>query len=152
MLTCGVQHIAVLTKDTDRLVAFYQDMFDATVSVSARPQEGMRLTLLDVGPGADLNVFELEGNDQSDRQTPMFGRGRLDHFGLQAASLEAFNEIRARLMARGASNGFVTDFGPVWSLLFKDPDGLEAEVLIQNPSGHPGVLNPPGTPAPGYEV
>ena len=58
----------------------------------------------------------------------MFGRGRLDHFGLQAASIENFDEIRQRLRDRGAADEFVTDFGPVLSMFFRDPDGLECEV------------------------
>ena len=55
--------------------------------------------------------------------------GRLDHIGLQAASKEAFDEIRRRLIACGATDGFVTDFGMALSLFFVDPDGLEGEVL-----------------------
>jgi hypothetical protein len=50
----------------------------------------------------------------------------------------------------GASEGFVTDFGPVLSLFFRDPDGLEGEVCVANPDAMPGVYNPPGTPAPGF--
>jgi catechol 2,3-dioxygenase-like lactoylglutathione lyase family enzyme len=80
----------------------------------------------------------------------MFGRGRIDHLGLQAASLEAFEEIRDRLMARGATDGFVTDFGPVLSVFFRDPDGLEGEVCVGNPDAEPGVFHPPGTPAARY--
>jgi hypothetical protein len=103
--------------------------------------------LIDIGGGRELNVFELDGNPESVRQTPMFGRGRLDHIGLQAASIDAFEEIRRRLMACGAADGFVTDFGPMFSLFFTDPDGLEGEVLVANPDGRPDVFNPPGTPA-----
>jgi hypothetical protein len=94
----------------------------------------------------------MEGNLEAERQTPMFGRGRLDHIGLQAASLEAFEEARRRLMERDATDGFVTDFGPILSLFFRDPDGLEAEVCVTNPNAQPGVHHPPGTPAPGYSV
>lgn len=53
-------------------------------------------------------------------------------------------------MARDASDGFVTDFGPILSLFFRDPDGLEAEVCVANPDAKPGVMNPPGTPAARY--
>lgn len=53
-------------------------------------------------------------------------------------------------MDRGASEGFVTDFGPILSVFFKDPDGLEGEVCVPNPDAKPGVMNPPGTPAAGY--
>ena len=147
MLLDGVNHVAVLTKDTDRLQAFYRDMFDATVSHDQRPEDGMRLSFIDVGPHTELNVFELTGNAQADHQTPMFGRGRLDHMGLQAASLDAFTVIRDRLIGCGATDGFVTDFGPVLSLFFTDPDGLEGEVCVQNPDRQPGVVNPPGTPS-----
>jgi catechol 2,3-dioxygenase-like lactoylglutathione lyase family enzyme len=150
MLLDGVNHVAILTADTDRLHAFYRDVFEATVSRDTREAEGMRLSFVDIGPGRELNVFELAGNDEASRQVPMFGRGRIDHLGLQAASLEAFDEIRRRLMACGASDGFVTDFGPVLSLFFRDPDGLEGEVVVENPDAEPGVYHPPGTPAPRY--
>ena len=80
----------------------------------------------------------------------MFGRGRLDHLAVQAASLEAFETIRDRLMARGAADDFVTDFGPMLSLFFRDPDGLECEVCVENPDLVPGVHNPPGTRAGRY--
>ncbi len=66
---------------------------------------------------------------------------------LEAASIEAFDEIRNRLLARGASDGFMTGFGHILSLFFRDPDGLEAEVCVANPAAEPGMHNPPGTPA-----
>lgn len=146
MLLDGLNHVAVLTSDTDRLHAFYGEVFEATVAMETR--EGpMRMTVVNIGPHSELNVFEFEGNTEAQRQTPMFGRGRLDHLALQAASMEAFEEIRRRLLARGACDEFVTDFGPVLSLFFRDPDGLEAEVCVTNPDAQPGRFNPPGTPA-----
>ncbi len=140
MLLDGVNDVAVLTGDSDRLHAFYRDVFDATVSAEQDVGEGMRLSFIDIGGDRELNVFEVEGNTESQRQRPMFGRGRLDHIGLQAASVGAFDTI-----------GFVTDFGPVLSLFFIDPDGLEGDVCVPNPNAQPGVSNPPGTPAVGYE-
>lgn len=98
-----------------------------------------------VGPHSELNVFEIEGNIEADRQTPMFGRGRIDHLALQAASLEDFEQLRDRLMARGAADDFVTDFGPILSVFFRDPDGLESELAVANPAATPGVWHPPGT-------
>lgn len=151
MLLDGVNDVAVLTGDSDRLHAFYRDVFDATVSAEQDVGEGMRLSFIDIGGDRELNVFEVEGNTESQRQRPMFGRGRLDHIGLQAASVGAFDTIRDRLIACGSTDGFVTDFGPVLSLFFIDPDGLEGEVCVPNPNAQPGVSNPPGTPAVGYE-
>jgi catechol 2,3-dioxygenase-like lactoylglutathione lyase family enzyme len=152
MLLDGMNHVAILTNDTERLHAFYRDVFDATVSQDMTESEGVRLSFVDVGPHTELNVFEITDNSEAERQTPMFGRGRIDHLALQAKSLEAFDEIRRRLIERRATDGFVTDFGPILSLFFRDPDGLEAEVCVANPDAKPGVHHPPGTPAPGYDV
>ena len=74
----------------------------------------------------------------------------IDHIGLRASSLENFELLRDRLMACGAADGFVTDFGAILSLFFRDPDGLEGEVCVANPDAKPGVVNPPGTPAARY--
>lgn len=147
MLLDGINHVAVLTGDTERLSRFYTEMFDAPPARTIEQQPGFKLSLIDIGDGRELNVFEIDGNTQADRQTPMFGRGRLDHVGLQAESLDAFEEIRRRLIAGHAADDFVTDFGPVLSLFFVDPDGLEGEVLVENPDAVPGVMNPPGTRA-----
>ena len=149
MLLDGVNHVAILTNDTDRLVAFYREVFEAEVS-DQEFDGAVRLTFIRIGQTAELNVFQVEGNAEADRQTPMFGRGRIDHLGLQAASIEASDEIRNRLIARGASDQFVTDFGPVLSVFFRDPDGLECELCIQNPDAVSGVHNPQGTPAARY--
>jgi catechol 2,3-dioxygenase-like lactoylglutathione lyase family enzyme len=150
MLLNGFNHVATLTADASRLHDFYRDVFEATVSHEITDQPGVRLSFIDIGPTAQFNVFEIQGNTEAERQTPMFGRGRIDHLGLNAASLEAFNTIRDRLIARHSSDGFVTDFGPVLSVFFRDPDGLEGEVCVVNPAAEPGVYHPPGTPAAGY--
>jgi catechol 2,3-dioxygenase-like lactoylglutathione lyase family enzyme len=153
MLTEGFNHVAVLTNDTERLQAFYTEVFDAVVlrdGLEIDDEPDVRMTVIHVGPSAELNVFQIKGNTESQRQTPMFGRGRLDHLALQAASLEAFDTIRERLMARGAADDFVTDFGQILSVFFRDPDGLECEVCVKNPDANPGVNNPPGTRAARY--
>lgn len=150
MLLDGINHVALMTADTDDFVAFFQEVFEAEVIGGQTPGEGMRLTFVKIGDEAEFNLFEMSGNTEAQRQTPMFGRGRIDHFGLQAASLDAFEEIRRRLMDRGAADEFVTDFGPVLSMFFIGPDGLEGEVCVSNPDAVPGVFNPPGTPAARY--
>ena len=155
MLTTGFNHVATLTNDMARLHEFYRDVFDAEIvrdGPEAAGDESVRLSVIRIGPSAELNVFQIEGNREADRQVPMFGRGRLDHFALEADGTEAFETIRERLMARGAADSFVTDFGPVLSLFFRDPDGLEGEVCVRNPDAVPGVANPPGTPAKRYVV
>lgn len=153
MLLNGINHVATLTGDTDRLHAFYRDVFEAEVIADMKEAPegpGFRLSIIDIGDGTMLNVFQIEGNAEAERQVPMFGRGRLDHIGPRAKNLQSFEEIRSRLMERGAADAFVTDFGQELSLFFRDPDGLEGEVLVPNPDAMPGVHNPPGTPAVRY--
>jgi catechol 2,3-dioxygenase-like lactoylglutathione lyase family enzyme len=148
MLLDGVNHVAVITEDTERFVSFYKDVFEATVSRIEEIGPG-RLTIVDIGPKNELNVFEMHELGPQTRGS-MFSHGPIDHIGLQAKDKASFDEIRRRLMAKGATDGFVTDFGTALSVFFVDPDGLEGEVLLflsRDNEGHP-----PGTPAEGYEV
>jgi catechol 2,3-dioxygenase-like lactoylglutathione lyase family enzyme len=153
MLLSGFNHVAILTNDSERLHAFYREVFGAEVlrdGAELGDHAGPRLSVIQIGPGAELNVFQIEGNSEADRQTPMFGRGRIDHLAVQASSLAAFEELRARLMARGAADDFVTDFGSILSVFFRDPDGLECELVVPNPDSVPRVHHPPGTRAARY--
>ncbi len=153
MLTSGYNHVAFLTADMDRLQAFYTEVFEAEVQIDGPEtpdSDGVRMSVIRIGPSSEMNVFQIDGNTESRQQTPMFGRGRIDHLALQAASLEAFETVRARLMARGAADDFVTDFGQILSVFFRDPDGLECEVCVANPDARPGAHNPPGTRAARY--
>ena len=141
MLTDGLDHVATITGDADRLIGFYTEMFGATVERDG-PEfpGGPRMVILNIGPATELNVFEIDGNTEAERQTPMFGRGRLDHIGLHATGIDAFTEIRLRLMRTGASDGTVTEFGRKLSIFFRDPDQMECEVLVANPDADPDDL------------
>jgi catechol 2,3-dioxygenase-like lactoylglutathione lyase family enzyme len=147
MLVDGIHHVATLTADTQRLHAFYQSVFEAEITLDREEFPGARLSVVEFAPGVELNVFQIDGNIEATRQRPMFGRGRLDHLGLRVADIDTFAEVRSRLMAAGASDGFVTDFGPTLSVFYTDPDGLEGEVLVANPDAVDGVHNKPGTPS-----
>jgi catechol 2,3-dioxygenase-like lactoylglutathione lyase family enzyme len=145
MLTDGIDHVATLTADSDRLQQFLIDVFEATVEFDGPEYPGgPRMTVINIGPHTELNVFQVDDNEEASKQTPMFGRGRLDHIGYQAPTIEVFEEIRRRLMDGGATDGVVTDFGRKLSLFFRDPDAMECEVLVDNPD--------PGTRAVGSAV
>lgn len=131
MLLDGINHIALLSHDVERLGRFYAEVFDAEVGPTRGHGPGETMTSIRIGPGTELNVFVIDGNTEADRQRPMWGRGRIDHLGLAAASPAAFEAIRARLIDSGASDGQVNDFGRELSIFFRDPDGLEGEVLIR---------------------
>lgn len=139
-----VHHVAFVTGDMDRLIAFYQRIFEARVTFDRvedeppappSPRGRLRHAFIEIGPHTVLHPFEVEGLAPPGRE-PMFGRGRLDHFALNAASEEAFREIRRRLIAEGANataGGLVTDMGGMWSFSFYDPDGGWHEVMWVKP-------------------
>jgi catechol 2,3-dioxygenase-like lactoylglutathione lyase family enzyme len=145
-MLAGFDHVAVLTADIDRFVDFYAEVFGAEVE-GGLADDGVEMRVVRIGPSSEINVFQIDGNAEHRHQTPIFGRGRLDHFGLRAESIEQFESLRAELMRRELTDGFVTDFGHVLSVFFRDPDGLELEICVANPDAVPGRINPPGTPS-----
>jgi catechol 2,3-dioxygenase-like lactoylglutathione lyase family enzyme len=74
MLLQGIDHVATITNDRDRLKQFYVDVFDATIE-SDGPEfpGGPRMIIINLGPGTELNVFEIDDNTEADRQTPCSG-------------------------------------------------------------------------------
>ena len=70
-----------------------------------------------------LHPVEVADNPHGRASAAMLDRGHLDHFALNVASQEAFDELRRRVCDRGAGDGVVTDLGPKLSFWFTDPDG-----------------------------
>jgi catechol 2,3-dioxygenase-like lactoylglutathione lyase family enzyme len=128
-LTNGVHHIALLTRDLDRLAAFYAETFDAVVDFDL-DDGGMRHALIDMGGGVYLHPFELADNPHATGDPEMFARGHIDHFALMVPDDDTFELLRRRLVERCASDGTLTDFGPVRSVMFEDPDGHHCEIAI----------------------
>jgi len=96
-LVAGINHVATLTSDLDRLERFYAEVFGAGV---VRRWDGkQRHSMIRLGSCAVLHAFEREGEAGLPETGPMFSRGRLDHLGINAASREAFEQLRERLVA-----------------------------------------------------
>jgi catechol 2,3-dioxygenase-like lactoylglutathione lyase family enzyme len=128
----GIHHLATLTSDMDRLIAFYEDVFDASLLLDME-EEGLRHAFIELGPNTILHPFEITGVDVPQGEVPMFARGRLDHLAVNAASEAAFRELRQRVVAASAGDGTVTDMGSLLSLSFTDPDGGQHEVIWTRP-------------------
>jgi len=127
-LTTGFNHVAVITRDLDRIAEFWCAVLDAGFEEQQDPRG--RHGFVTLAPGCMLHVFELPEAVTGPHPTgPMMQRGRLDHLAIGAAGEGALVEIRDRLVARGASDGSVRLFGGTWlSLHGTDPDGMEFEV------------------------
>jgi catechol 2,3-dioxygenase-like lactoylglutathione lyase family enzyme len=125
----GVNHVAVLTDDLDRFVAFYADVFGLAVAFREEAP-GFRHAILRAGPASWLHPVEVPGNAHGTAVPAMFERGHLDHVALTAASPAAFAAVRDRVVARGAGDGTVEDLGAFHSLWFEDPDGMRGELTV----------------------
>lgn len=129
-LTRGIDHVATFTRDMDATVRLYQQVFEAVVTVEAAASDDQpRVTVLDIGGGAFLNVYEAaSGTIVGDRRT-FGGRGAIDHFALAVDSPATMESIRARLLAAGVADvGEIERDGNEYSLFFCDPDGMDVQV------------------------
>lgn len=128
--TCGFNHVATMTADLDRYLAFYKDIFGAEVlSIMEAREDHPRMAIVNMGGDSALNVFEVGADSIVGDRAKMGGRGPIDHYALAVDSEEQLLEIRDRLVEVGASPGEVTHFGPtLLSVFFRDPDGAELEV------------------------
>jgi catechol 2,3-dioxygenase-like lactoylglutathione lyase family enzyme len=133
-LVSGINHIAIITQDLARFVAFYTEVFELE-RVFEEVTPAFSHAILRAGQNAWLHPVALAGNVHAAALPEMFGRGHLDHIALLAPTPESFAEIGPRLVARGASDGVVEDLGATHSLWFRDPDGMKGEIcLIVDPS------------------
>lgn len=135
----SIGHIAVLTRDRGRLTAFYAHVFGAEVTERSGNDERAGLGFIRLGPSLTLHAFERRdgslGGIADEEAGRAFHQGRIDHFSLEAADLPSFSAARDRLVGLGASDGTVTDFGPLVSLFFKDPDGFQLEMSLTKTVG-----------------
>jgi catechol 2,3-dioxygenase-like lactoylglutathione lyase family enzyme len=126
-LLSGINHVAIVTADLDRLCTFYEEVFDA-VAVDVVSPPPTRGKLVHLSPGCALALMEAPASPCAAASPTPFERGHLDHIGLDVTSAAALAEIRRRLVARGASDGAVHDYGAMLALVFTDPDGMAGDV------------------------
>ncbi len=129
-VTSGFNHVATLTADMERTVKFYRDAFDATVVFEMDAKEDHpRMSILDLGGGGALNVFEVAAADIIGERRRLGHRGAIDHYALAVGSKEELEQVKLRLVAADADEvGEIQQLGHEWSLFFRDPDGMELEV------------------------
>jgi catechol 2,3-dioxygenase-like lactoylglutathione lyase family enzyme len=140
-LLSGLNHVAVVTADLDRFIAFYTRIFGLEV-VFKQSRPAFRHAILRISGDSWLHPAEIPGTPHGDAAPRMFGRGHLDHLSLTAASGETFEQIRQRLLDAGASNGVVEDLGAFHALWFKDPDGMQGEITLVVDAQLKGIHEP----------
>jgi catechol 2,3-dioxygenase-like lactoylglutathione lyase family enzyme len=126
----GFNHVATLTTDLERHADFYERAFGAEVTfrMDKATPDHPRMFVLDLGNGAALNVFEVTAEEIIGERRKQGARGAIDHFAIAVASRDELEEAKQRLVDAGAEIGEIQRLGSVWSLFFRDVDGMELEV------------------------
>jgi catechol 2,3-dioxygenase-like lactoylglutathione lyase family enzyme len=128
-ISTGFNHVATVTADLDRVVAFYRTIFAAAVTFEmAATDDHPRMAIVDLGGGSALNVTEQPAGTIVGDRTTAGGRGPIDHYGIAVASRADLEGVRDRLVAADADIGDIQQLGDSWSLFFRDPEGMELEV------------------------
>jgi len=124
----GVHHLALICSDPQRTIAFYQDVlgFPLVELFENRDYEGSTHFFHDIGNGNLLAFFDFPGLGLS--PVPE-GIGGVQHVAISVTP-EAFEANKARLAAAGVEY-LGPDRGIEESVYFKDPDGIQVELIRQ---------------------
>ena len=124
----GLHHFAVICKDVEETVRFYQEIleFPLTEIFENRDYQGSNHFFFDLGNGNLLAFFDFPGLDVGAYAEVL---GGLHHI---AISVEADQWERLKGNLDRASVDYVTESGT--SIYFRDPNGARVE-LIADPLG-----------------
>jgi catechol 2,3-dioxygenase-like lactoylglutathione lyase family enzyme len=131
----GFNHVATITADLDRTVRFYEEAFGAVVTFEMeREGDHPRMTILDVGGGAAMNVFEAPEDTIVGDRRRQGARGPIDHYAIAVPDRATLEQMSGRIVGAGGEVGEIQQLGDTWSLFFRDPDGMELEVCAATAS------------------
>lgn len=124
----GVHHLALVCRDVERTIAFYQDElgFPLADVVENRDYPGSTHFFIDIGNGNLLAFFDFPGLplDQA-----VEAYGAVQHLAVSVAQSH-LDAVRARLDAKGTAY-LGPDRGLTDSIYVRDPDGVQIELLAQ---------------------
>jgi glyoxylase I family protein len=124
----GVHHVALLSQDVERTIRFYQDVlgFPLVELFENRDYEGSSHFFFDIGAGNMLAFFDFPGLGL----VPVpEGLGGVQHVAISVTP-ETFEMLKGKLTAAGVEY-IGPDRGIKESVYFKDPDGIQVELIRQ---------------------
>jgi len=124
----GVHHLALICADPERTIAFYQDVlgFPLVELFENRDYEGSTHFFFDIGAGNMLAFFDFPGLGLA--PVPE-GLGGVQHVAISVTP-EMFETLKRRLELSG-TDYIGPDRGIKESVYFKDPDGIQVELIRQ---------------------
>lgn len=124
----GVHHVALLSRDVEATIAFYQDLleFPLTELFENRDYQGSTHFFFDIGHGNALAFFDFPGLDLGEYAEVL---GGLHHLAISVSS-ENWHRLKDKLDAADVEYAHVSGS----SLYLTGPDGERIE-LIDDPLG-----------------
>ena len=124
----GVHHLALIAKDVEETIRFYQDLlgFPLVELVENRDYRGSSHFFFDIGNRNLLGFFDFPGHDHPDFSETI---GGVQHLAL-STSPEEFAAARKRLDGAGISY-IGPDRGIDNSLYIRDPNGVGIEFYCE---------------------
>ncbi|MDQ1476245.1 MAG: glyoxylase family protein [Actinomycetota bacterium] len=124
----GVHHLALICADPERTIRFYQDVlgFPLVELFENRDYEGSSHFFFDIGAGNMLAFFDFPGLGL----VPVpEGLGGVQHIAISVTP-ETFEALKGKLAGAGVEY-IGPDRGIKESVYFKDPDGIQVELIRQ---------------------
>ena len=124
----GVHHIALICRDVEETIKFYQELlgFPLVELLENRDYAGSSHFFFDIGNGNLLGFFDFPGHDHPEFSETI---GAVQHLAL-STSPEEFAAARERLDAAGISY-LGPDRGVDNSLYIRDPNGVGLEFYCE---------------------
>ena len=124
----GVHHLALLSQDVERTIAFYQDLleFPLTELFENRDYQGSTHFFFDIGNGNALAFFDMPGLDLGPYREVL---GGLHHLAISVEP-SRWQHLKDKLDSLGIPYAHIDGS----SIYFSDPDGARLE-LISDPLG-----------------
>jgi len=122
----GIHHAVLICSDVEQTIAFYQDLlgFPLVELVENRDYAGSSHFFFDVGNRTLLGFFDFPGLGL---ERGVEAIGGVQHVAISAPR-DRWEEVQARLDAAGVTYAG-PDLGIPESMYFKDPDGIQIELL-----------------------
>jgi glyoxylase I family protein len=121
----GVHHLALIAKDVEETIHFYQDIlgFPLVELVENRDYNGSSHFFFDIGNRNLLGFFDFPGHEHPEFRETI---GALQHLAI-SVSAEQFAAAKGKLEAAGVDY-LGPDRGADDSLYFRDPNGMGIEL------------------------
>jgi glyoxylase I family protein len=124
----GVHHLALICSDVEKTIQFYQDIcgFPLVELMENRDYKGSTHLFFDIGKGNLLAFFDFPGLGL---QPGVEALGGVRHIAISCEP-EQFEKLKARLEANEIAY-LGPDRGVTSSMYFKDPDGIQIEMIAE---------------------